>query len=51
MENWNVTIEEKKVFEGQFTSLEPIDGNISGEKAKNFFVQSGLPPNILAFIW
>ncbi|XP_065226196.1 intersectin-2 isoform X2 [Planococcus citri] len=51
MENWSVTPEEKKVFEGQFHSLKPVDGNITGENAKGFFVQSGLAPNILAFIW
>ncbi len=53
MENWSVTHEERKVFENQFLSLKPstADGTISGENAKGFFVQSGLPPNILAFIW
>lgn len=51
MENWSVTPEEKKVFESQFYSLKPVDKNISGNDAKGFFVQSGLQPNILAFIW
>lgn len=51
MENWSVTPEEKKVFESQFYSLKPVDGNVTGENAKGFIVQSGLPANILAFIW
>ncbi|KAK7601140.1 hypothetical protein V9T40_008581 [Parthenolecanium corni] len=51
MENWSVTVEERRIFETQFSSLNPVDGNISGENAKRFFVQSSLPPNILAFIW
>lgn len=51
MENWSVTVEERKIFETQFSSLNPVDGNITGENAKRFFVQSSLPPNILAFIW
>uniref|UniRef100_A0A669QRR4 Intersectin-1 n=1 Tax=Phasianus colchicus TaxID=9054 RepID=A0A669QRR4_PHACC len=35
----------------QFHSLKPISGFITGDQARNFFFQSGLPQPVLAQIW
>lgn len=35
----------------QFASLAPPGGMIAGVQAKNYFMQSGLPPMVLAQIW
>jgi hypothetical protein len=34
-------------FEIQFIALKPVDGFLTGDQARNFFIQSGLPPPIL----
>ncbi|XP_072263549.1 intersectin-2 isoform X1 [Pyxicephalus adspersus] len=48
---WAITTEERAKHDKQFASLKPIGGLITGDQAKNFFLQSGLPPAILAEIW
>uniref|UniRef100_A0A8C0G2U5 EH domain-containing protein n=1 Tax=Chelonoidis abingdonii TaxID=106734 RepID=A0A8C0G2U5_CHEAB len=35
----------------QFHSLKPTSGFITGDQARNFFFQSGLPQPVLAQIW
>uniref|UniRef100_A0A7N8YMU0 Intersectin 1 (SH3 domain protein) n=1 Tax=Mastacembelus armatus TaxID=205130 RepID=A0A7N8YMU0_9TELE len=45
-------MEERAKHDQQFHSLSPTAGGyITGDQAKNFFLQSGLPPPILAQIW
>ncbi|XP_068136346.1 intersectin-2 isoform X2 [Hyperolius riggenbachi] len=48
---WAITTEERAKHDKQFASLKPISGLITGDQAKNFFLQSGLPPAVLAEIW
>uniref|UniRef100_A0A3P8ZP88 Intersectin 2a n=1 Tax=Esox lucius TaxID=8010 RepID=A0A3P8ZP88_ESOLU len=42
---------ERLKHDTQFDSLTPVLGHLSGEQAKKFFLQSGLPPQVLAEIW
>ncbi|XP_075057455.1 intersectin-2 isoform X2 [Mixophyes fleayi] len=48
---WAVTTEERAKHDKQFASLNPAGGLITGDQARNFFLQSGLPPAVLAEIW
>uniref|UniRef100_A0A096M4V6 Intersectin 2a n=1 Tax=Poecilia formosa TaxID=48698 RepID=A0A096M4V6_POEFO len=48
---WTITPEERGKHDKQFDTLSPILGYISGEQARKFFLQSGLPPSVLAEIW
>ncbi|XP_075717098.1 intersectin-2 isoform X3 [Rhinoderma darwinii] len=48
---WAITTEERTKHDQQFASLKPAGGLITGEQARNFFLQSGLPPAVLAEIW
>ncbi|KAG8541409.1 hypothetical protein GDO81_029136 [Engystomops pustulosus] len=48
---WAITTEERAKHDQQFSSLKPIGGLITGEQARTFFLQSGLPPAVLAEIW
>ncbi|XP_048865058.1 intersectin-1 isoform X1 [Brienomyrus brachyistius] len=49
---WVITVEERAKHDQQFHSLSPSPaGFITGDQAKNFFLQSGLPPPVLAQIW
>ncbi|XP_029318535.1 intersectin-2a isoform X3 [Cottoperca gobio] len=48
---WAITPEERGKHEKQFDSLTPVLGYVSGEQARKFFLQSGLPPTVLAEIW
>ncbi|XP_040283363.1 intersectin-2 isoform X1 [Bufo bufo] len=48
---WAITMEERTKHDQQFASLKPAGGLITGEQARTFFLQSGLPPAILADIW
>ncbi|XP_050466671.1 intersectin-1 isoform X3 [Cataglyphis hispanica] len=38
-------------YQEQFDSLKPINGIVTGEQAKGFFLRSQLPPPILGQIW
>uniref|UniRef100_A0A8B9GBD3 Intersectin 2 n=1 Tax=Amazona collaria TaxID=241587 RepID=A0A8B9GBD3_9PSIT len=48
---WAITSEERAKHDKQFDSLKPTGGYITGDQARNFFMQSGLPASILAEIW
>jgi len=46
-----ITPPERERHTQQFMSLKPEAGFISGGQAKNFLMQSGLPPMVLAQVW
>ncbi|XP_075779518.1 intersectin-2 isoform X3 [Pelodiscus sinensis] len=48
---WAITSEERAKHDKQFDSLKPIGGYITGDQARTFFLQSGLPSSVLAEIW
>ncbi|XP_039604900.1 intersectin-2-like isoform X1 [Polypterus senegalus] len=48
---WAITPEERAKHDKQFDSLHPLSGFISGDQARKFFLQSGLPELVLADIW
>ncbi|KAM9321028.1 intersectin-1 [Gastrophryne carolinensis] len=48
---WAITAEERSKHDQQFHGLQPIAGYITGDQARNFFLQSGLHPPVLAQIW
>ncbi|XP_041831619.1 intersectin-2a isoform X2 [Melanotaenia boesemani] len=48
---WAITSEERGKHDKQFDSLAPTLGYVSGEQARKFFLQSGLPSSVLAEIW
>uniref|UniRef100_A0A3Q0SC58 EH domain-containing protein n=1 Tax=Amphilophus citrinellus TaxID=61819 RepID=A0A3Q0SC58_AMPCI len=47
---WAITPEERAKHDKQFETLFPVLGYISGEQARKFFLQSGLPASVLAEI-
>uniref|UniRef100_A0A8C9F1Q9 EH domain-containing protein n=1 Tax=Pavo cristatus TaxID=9049 RepID=A0A8C9F1Q9_PAVCR len=47
---WAITVEERAKHDQQFHSLKPTSGFITGDQARNFFFQSGLPQPVLAQI-
>uniref|UniRef100_G1PYE2 Intersectin 1 n=1 Tax=Myotis lucifugus TaxID=59463 RepID=G1PYE2_MYOLU len=47
---WAITVEERAKHDQQFHSLKPVSGFITGDQARNFFFQSGLPQPVLAQI-
>ncbi|XP_066490567.1 intersectin-2 isoform X1 [Tiliqua scincoides] len=48
---WAITSEERAKYDKQFDSLKPVGGYITGNQARTFFLQSGLPSPVLAEIW
>uniref|UniRef100_A0A2K6UW12 Intersectin 2 n=1 Tax=Saimiri boliviensis boliviensis TaxID=39432 RepID=A0A2K6UW12_SAIBB len=48
---WAITSEERTKHDRQFDNLKPSGGYITGDQARNFFLQSGLPAAVLAEIW
>ncbi|XP_057678427.1 intersectin-2 isoform X2 [Corythoichthys intestinalis] len=48
---WSISAEERGKHDKQFDSLAPVMGYVSGKQARGFFLQSGLPPSVLAQIW
>ncbi|KAG1699640.1 Intersectin-1 [Nymphon striatum] len=48
---WRISNEEKAKHDQQFFQLNPINGFVTGDQAKNLFLQSGLPPLVLGQIW
>nr|XP_019947433.1 PREDICTED: intersectin-2-like isoform X1 [Paralichthys olivaceus] len=48
---WAITPEERGKHDKQFDTLTHVLGYVSGEQARKFFLQSGLPPSVLAEIW
>ena len=52
MDPWLIAPAERVRHEEQFRSLMPAaNGMVTGAQARNFFLQSGLPPIVLAQIW
>ncbi|KAH9381039.1 hypothetical protein HPB48_008253 [Haemaphysalis longicornis] len=48
---WVIPPESRAKFDAQFRQMQPAGGFITGEQAKKLFLQSGLPPAILAKVW
>uniref|UniRef100_A0AAQ5ZHK3 Intersectin 2b n=1 Tax=Amphiprion ocellaris TaxID=80972 RepID=A0AAQ5ZHK3_AMPOC len=48
---WAISPEERNKHDQKFDTLSPSMGYVSGEQARKFFLQSGLPSNVLADIW
>ncbi|KAK6490049.1 intersectin-2 isoform X1 [Huso huso] len=48
---WAITPEERSKHDKQFNSLLPVMGFVTGDQARRFFLQSGLPAAVLAEIW
>ncbi|KAK2096402.1 Intersectin-2 [Saguinus oedipus] len=48
---WAITSEERTKHDRQFDNLKPSGGYITGDRAHNFFLQSGLPAPVIAEIW
>nr|XP_020726106.1 intersectin-2 isoform X2 [Odocoileus virginianus texanus] len=48
---WAITSEERTKHDKQFDNLKPSGGYITGDQARTFFLQSGLPAPVLAEIW
>ena len=52
MDPWMITPTERTRHEEQFRTLGPNHmGMVSGAQARNFMLQSGLPPMVLAQVW
>ncbi|KAF4075175.1 hypothetical protein AMELA_G00231600 [Ameiurus melas] len=52
LDTWVISADERAKHDQQFHSLTPTPaGFITGDQAKNFFLQSGLPAPVLAQIW
>lgn len=51
MDPYAISPVERSRHMDQFASLAPPGGMIAGVQAKNYFMQSGLPPMVLAQIW
>ncbi|XP_077444012.1 intersectin-2-like isoform X2 [Stigmatopora argus] len=50
-ERWSVDAEERAKHDRHFDGLAPVSGHVSGERARGFFLRSGLPAPVLAQIW
>uniref|UniRef100_A0A3B4YTY2 Intersectin 2b n=1 Tax=Seriola lalandi dorsalis TaxID=1841481 RepID=A0A3B4YTY2_SERLL len=48
---WAISPEERDKHDQKFDTLSPSMGYVSGEQARKFFLQSGLPASVLAEIW
>ncbi|XP_071368727.1 intersectin-2b [Centroberyx affinis] len=48
---WAISPEERDKHDQKFDTLTPSMGYVSGEQARKFFLQSGLPASVLAEIW
>ena len=51
MDPWVILPQERARHMEQFSSVGPAEGFITGGQARGFFMQSGLPPAVLAQIW
>ena len=51
MDPWVILPQERGRHMEQFSSVGPAEGFITGGQARGFFMQSGLPPPVLAQIW
>ena len=50
-ENWRITPQERAKHDAQFQQLNPKNGMITGQQARDLFLKSGLPQTALAKIW
>ncbi|XP_052244343.1 intersectin-1-like isoform X3 [Dreissena polymorpha] len=50
-DEWRITGEDRAKHDSQFFALKPVNGFVTGEQARNFFLQSGLPTAVLGQIW
>ncbi|XP_075751377.1 intersectin-1 isoform X4 [Rhipicephalus microplus] len=48
---WVIPPESRVKFDAQYRQMQPAGGFITGEQAKKLFLQSGLPPAVLAKVW
>lgn len=48
---WAISPEERVKHDQKFDTLSPSMGYVSGEQARKFLLQSGLPASVLAEIW
>lgn len=48
---WVLTEAEMRENDIQFSSLNPVNGFVSGEQARPLFMKSGLSPAVLAQVW
>uniref|UniRef100_A0A0R3RTX3 Intersectin-1 n=1 Tax=Elaeophora elaphi TaxID=1147741 RepID=A0A0R3RTX3_9BILA len=48
---WVITEAEMRENDIQFSSLNPVNGFVSGEQARPLFMKSGLSPAVLAQVW
>ncbi|KAJ7990976.1 hypothetical protein DPEC_G00292450 [Dallia pectoralis] len=51
LSGWAISPEERDKHDKQYDTLSPVMGFVSGEQARKFFLQSGLPSSVLAEIW
>uniref|UniRef100_A0A1I8AD92 Intersectin-1 n=1 Tax=Steinernema glaseri TaxID=37863 RepID=A0A1I8AD92_9BILA len=51
MNQWVLTPAEARQNDGQFESLQPSNGFVTGDQVRPYFMRSGLPPQLLAQIW
>jgi hypothetical protein len=49
--DWSISAELRQKCVQQFNGLNPVDNFLSGEKARDFFIQSKLPVEELSRIW
>ena len=48
---WVISTDERAKHDAQFMQLQPVNGFLSGDAARGFFLKSGLPPMVLGQIW
>lgn len=49
---WRILPEQKEYYTKQFIKLQPIEGGVvKGPRARDFFMKSGLPVEVLSKIW
>ncbi|CAF0882259.1 unnamed protein product [Rotaria sordida] len=49
--DWRISAEERKQYDLYFQQCNPIQGYVSGDQARNFFLKSSLSADILRKIW
>ncbi|UJR22027.1 hypothetical protein I4U23_025094 [Adineta vaga] len=49
--DWRISTEDRTKYDSYFQQCNPIQGYVTGDQARKFFVQSGLPGEILRKIW
>lgn len=49
--DWRISADERIRYESYFQQCGPMQGYLSGEQAREFFVKSNLPGDVLRKIW